>query len=169
MLCSAITPCWHLSRLPLPAQLESSRNLTWARASHTDRHFGLTQSLAQSLPFLKVKHQVSTLDAQPSGEHGGILILVTGALLVCSWQRSRHVLASVRWLNISYRSMKSRDPWTTVKPSNSYPMVKVVILFSTTSSSWFSDERASCSWLARLGTYRGWEIGIVFARIIPNP
>jgi hypothetical protein len=37
---------------------------------------------AQTLPFEKVKHQVSTLDAQPSGEHGGILILVTGALLV---------------------------------------------------------------------------------------
>jgi hypothetical protein len=37
----------------------------------------------QSLPFEKVKHAVSTLDAQPSGEAGGILILVTGALLVC--------------------------------------------------------------------------------------
>lgn len=36
----------------------------------------------QSLPFEKVKHAVSTLDAQPSGDHGGILILVTGALLV---------------------------------------------------------------------------------------
>jgi hypothetical protein len=38
-------------------------------------------SLHQSLPFEKVKHAVSTLDAQPS-ENGGILILVTGALLV---------------------------------------------------------------------------------------
>jgi hypothetical protein len=37
--------------------------------------------LHQSLPFEKVKHAVSTLDAQPS-ENGGILILVTGALLV---------------------------------------------------------------------------------------
>jgi len=36
----------------------------------------------KSLPFEKVKHAVSTLDAQPSGDHGGILILVTGALLV---------------------------------------------------------------------------------------
>lgn len=36
---------------------------------------------AQSLPFAKVKHQVSTLDAQPV-EGGGIIILVTGALLV---------------------------------------------------------------------------------------
>ncbi|KFZ20464.1 hypothetical protein V501_00104 [Pseudogymnoascus sp. VKM F-4519 (FW-2642)] len=34
-----------------------------------------------SLPFAKVKHQVSTLDAQPV-EGGGIIILVTGALLV---------------------------------------------------------------------------------------
>ncbi|TGO92071.1 hypothetical protein BPOR_0011g00220 [Botrytis porri] len=40
-----------------------------------------------SLPFEKVKHQVSTLDAQPSGQHGGILILITGALLVDEEQR----------------------------------------------------------------------------------
>lgn len=38
--------------------------------------------MVQSLPFQTVKHAVSTLDAQPSGEHGGILILITGALLV---------------------------------------------------------------------------------------
>ncbi|GMG49640.1 unnamed protein product [Aspergillus oryzae var. brunneus] len=36
----------------------------------------------QSLPFQKVVHQVSTLDAQPSNEAGGILVMVTGALLV---------------------------------------------------------------------------------------
>lgn len=34
------------------------------------------------LPFEKVKHQVSTLDSQPTVE-GGILILITGQLLVC--------------------------------------------------------------------------------------
>ncbi|KAL5338710.1 hypothetical protein BJX70DRAFT_191685 [Aspergillus crustosus] len=34
------------------------------------------------LPFQKVQHQVATLDAQPSSEQGGILVLVTGALLV---------------------------------------------------------------------------------------
>ncbi|KFY27400.1 hypothetical protein V493_03507 [Pseudogymnoascus sp. VKM F-4281 (FW-2241)] len=39
-----------------------------------------------SLPFAKVKHQVSTLDAQP-GQDGGIIILVTGALLVDEEQR----------------------------------------------------------------------------------
>lgn len=37
-----------------------------------------------------MKHAVSTLDAQPSGEHGGILILVTGALLV--WLHGQHCL-----------------------------------------------------------------------------
>ncbi|RDW86381.1 nuclear transport factor 2 family protein [Aspergillus mulundensis] len=37
---------------------------------------------AGGLPFQKVQHKVATLDAQPSGEHGGILVLVTGALLV---------------------------------------------------------------------------------------
>ncbi|RKF71812.1 Nuclear transport factor 2 [Golovinomyces cichoracearum] len=34
-----------------------------------------------SLPFQKVRHAVSTLDAQPSGSEGGIIILVTGQLL----------------------------------------------------------------------------------------
>ncbi|CRG86061.1 Nuclear transport factor 2 [Talaromyces islandicus] len=34
------------------------------------------------LPFQKVQHRVATLDAQPSNEQGGILVLVTGALLV---------------------------------------------------------------------------------------
>ncbi|OJJ00409.1 hypothetical protein ASPVEDRAFT_39873 [Aspergillus versicolor CBS 583.65] len=35
-----------------------------------------------NLPFQKVQHQVATLDSQPSSEQGGILVLVTGALLV---------------------------------------------------------------------------------------
>ncbi|KAF4637834.1 hypothetical protein G7Y89_g235 [Cudoniella acicularis] len=47
---------------------------------------GIVDKLS-SLHFTKVKHAVSTLDAQPSGEHGGILILVTGALLVDDEQR----------------------------------------------------------------------------------
>lgn len=34
------------------------------------------------MPFLKVQHKVSTFDAQPSNESGGILVTVTGALLV---------------------------------------------------------------------------------------
>ncbi|KAM5346507.1 hypothetical protein ACJ41O_009512 [Fusarium nematophilum] len=40
-----------------------------------------------SLPFEKVKHQVATIDAQPSNDAGGIIILVTGALLVDEEQR----------------------------------------------------------------------------------
>ncbi|KAL1968368.1 hypothetical protein VTN77DRAFT_1897 [Rasamsonia byssochlamydoides] len=40
-----------------------------------------------SLPFTKVVHQVATLDAQPSSESGGILVLVTGALLVDDEQK----------------------------------------------------------------------------------
>ncbi|PYH41391.1 nuclear transport factor 2 family protein [Aspergillus saccharolyticus JOP 1030-1] len=35
-----------------------------------------------SLPFQKVVHRVSTLDAQPSSNEGSILVMVTGALLV---------------------------------------------------------------------------------------
>jgi len=36
----------------------------------------------QNLPFQQVQHQIVTLDAQPSSEEGGILVLVTGALMV---------------------------------------------------------------------------------------
>jgi hypothetical protein len=35
-----------------------------------------------SLSFQKVKHQVTTLDAQPSNGEGGVIILITGALLI---------------------------------------------------------------------------------------
>jgi len=47
---------------------------------------GIVEKLS-SLPFVKVKHKVSTLDSQPSNTSGGILILVTGALLVDEEQR----------------------------------------------------------------------------------
>ncbi|MCJ1480684.1 Nuclear transport factor 2 [Schaereria dolodes] len=40
-----------------------------------------------SLPFLRVRHQVATTDAQPSNEAGGILVMVTGALLVDEEER----------------------------------------------------------------------------------
>ncbi|KIW08308.1 nuclear transport factor 2 [Verruconis gallopava] len=40
-----------------------------------------------SLSFTKVKHQITTQDAQPSGEHGGIIVMITGALLVDEEQR----------------------------------------------------------------------------------
>lgn len=36
----------------------------------------------QNLPFSKVQHEVASLDAQPSSESGGILVLVSGRLLV---------------------------------------------------------------------------------------
>ncbi|RMZ90685.1 hypothetical protein DV736_g2088, partial [Chaetothyriales sp. CBS 134916] len=34
------------------------------------------------LPFQKVQHRVDTLDSQPSNAEGGILVMVTGALIV---------------------------------------------------------------------------------------
>jgi hypothetical protein len=37
---------------------------------------------SQSLPFEKVQHRVDTTDAQPSNESGGIVVIVTGALMV---------------------------------------------------------------------------------------
>ena len=42
----------------------------------------LTWHCKKGLPFQTVKHQVATLDAQPTMVDGGIVILVTGQLLV---------------------------------------------------------------------------------------
>ena len=50
--------------------------------SHRNTHILTDSYELQSLPFDKIKHQISTLDAQPSNEAGGILVMVTGALLV---------------------------------------------------------------------------------------
>ena len=41
-----------------------------------------TDEQQQDLPFSQVEHQVATLDAQPSNTSGGILVIVSGALLV---------------------------------------------------------------------------------------
>lgn len=60
-----------------------------------------------SLAFSKVKHQVATQDAQPSGEHGGILVLITGALLVCVRITKTDALDM---LTSGDRSMKSSGP-----------------------------------------------------------
>ncbi|UNI22688.1 Nuclear transport factor 2 [Purpureocillium takamizusanense] len=54
-----------------------------------------------SLPFEKVKHQVSTLDAQPGMLEGGIVILVTGQLLVDEEQRP---------MNYTQAFQLARDP-----------------------------------------------------------
>ncbi|POR32879.1 Nuclear transport factor 2, partial [Tolypocladium paradoxum] len=54
-----------------------------------------------SLPFEKVKHQVSTLDAQPTMVEGGIVILVTGQLLVDEEQRP---------MNYTQAFQLARDP-----------------------------------------------------------
>jgi hypothetical protein len=37
----------------------------------------------QGLPFQKIQHRVDTKDAQPSNDSGGIMVMVTGALMVC--------------------------------------------------------------------------------------
>ncbi|PLN79852.1 putative nuclear transport factor NTF-2 [Aspergillus taichungensis] len=51
-----------------------------------------------SLPFQKVQHQVSTFDAQPSNAEGGILVLVTGALLVDEEQKPMNYSQSFQLL-----------------------------------------------------------------------
>ncbi|KAL8799761.1 MAG: hypothetical protein Q9223_003844 [Gallowayella weberi] len=47
---------------------------------------GIVQKLVD-LPFQKVQHQISTLDAQPSSAEGGIIVMVTGALKVDEEER----------------------------------------------------------------------------------
>ncbi|KAL6244074.1 Nuclear transport factor 2 [Rhinocladiella similis] len=59
-----------------------------------------TQSILEkltNLPFQKVQHRVDTTDAQPSNEQGGILVLVTGALLV---DDQNHPMSYVQTFNL---------------------------------------------------------------------
>lgn len=58
----------------------------WPRGNETEilkQNPGL-----QSLPFQQVRHQIATFDAQPSSE-GGIIVLVTGALLVSNYSKAK--------------------------------------------------------------------------------
>lgn len=68
----------------------------------------------QSLPFQKVEHKVATLDAQPSNEAGGILVMVTGALLVRTLLFQIRTLgarfANLELLSRYLRSMRSNNP-----------------------------------------------------------
>ncbi|RDL41829.1 Nuclear transport factor 2 [Venustampulla echinocandica] len=71
-------------RTQLAALYRENSMLTFESASVAGAP-GIVEKLT-SLPFKQVKHQVATLDAQPSVD-GAILILVTGALLVDEEQR----------------------------------------------------------------------------------
>ncbi|CDK26460.1 unnamed protein product [Kuraishia capsulata CBS 1993] len=42
-----------------------------------------------SLGFQKVKHRISTLDAQPASEAGDVLVMVTGELLIDDEQNAQ--------------------------------------------------------------------------------
>jgi hypothetical protein len=55
----------------------------------------LTVGSQQSLPFRKVQHRVDTTDAQPSSPGGGILVMVTGALMV--WHAVPPLTRWKRW------------------------------------------------------------------------
>lgn len=51
-------------------------------------YFGVSRAdRKQGLPFAKVQHRVATVDAQPAGNDGSIIVLVTGALLVTIFSR----------------------------------------------------------------------------------
>ena len=46
----------------------------------------------QSLPFQKIIHRIATVDAQPAGPDGSIIVMVTGGLLASFPHVSVHVL-----------------------------------------------------------------------------
>ncbi|KAI0175075.1 hypothetical protein LQW54_012955 [Pestalotiopsis sp. IQ-011] len=67
------------------APLYREQSMLTFESSATQGATAIVEKLA-GLPFQQVKHQVSTLDAQPS-VNGGVLVLVTGQLLVDEEQR----------------------------------------------------------------------------------
>jgi len=66
----------------------------------TDSVLGVNNIIEKlvSLPFQKVKHQVGTINAQPSNEGGGILVMVTGALMVDEEQRPMNYVQTFQLL-----------------------------------------------------------------------
>jgi len=76
------------NRANLAALYRSESMLTFENSSHQGSVSILEKLTA--LPFQKVVHQVSTLDAQPSNQ-GGILVMVTGALLVDEEQKTHEL------------------------------------------------------------------------------
>ncbi|KAK6082904.1 nuclear transport factor 2 [Seiridium cupressi] len=67
------------------AALYRDQSMLTFESTATQGGAAIVEKLA-SLPFQQVKHQVATLDAQPS-VNGGVLVLVTGQLLVDEEQR----------------------------------------------------------------------------------
>ncbi|KAM3421165.1 NTF2-related export protein [Cercospora zeina] len=63
------------------AALYRDQSMLTFESNPTQGAAAITTKLVE-LPFNQVEHQVATLDAQPSNENGGILVIVTGALLV---------------------------------------------------------------------------------------
>ncbi len=55
-------------------------------STQTQGAAAIVEKLA-SLPFAKVSHRISTLDAQPASPNGDVLVMVTGELLVDEEQR----------------------------------------------------------------------------------
>ena len=64
------------------AQFQGTANIVEKLTVRGPYHKMDTTDRMQTLPFGKVQHRVSTKDAQPSHEKGGIVVMVTGALLV---------------------------------------------------------------------------------------
>ncbi|GIZ38442.1 hypothetical protein CKM354_000185900 [Cercospora kikuchii] len=63
------------------AALYRDQSMLTFEGNPTQGGAAITTKLSE-LPFQRVEHQVATLDAQPSNDGGGILVIVTGALLV---------------------------------------------------------------------------------------
>lgn len=96
---SVITQCSPLSSHPSRALKELLKSCLFVSPLPAkSNYFALSQEpriinekISQSLPFKKVEHKVSSLDAQPS-DSGAIVILLAGTLLVCEDQQYSHVM-----------------------------------------------------------------------------
>jgi len=109
----------------------------------------ITEKLV-GLPFAKVQHEVTSLDAQPSNEAGGILVLVSGRLLVCtdsanpliccirshlkSLSESHRLLPRRGVADDQHRSTRSRGPCPTRRHFSFCPTALVATLSTTTFS-----------------------------------
>lgn len=148
---SARHRCWPSRRRLSKEWLGSSTNLRCVCLSV--HHFQIWWDV-QSLPFSKVRHQLSTLDAQPSNEAGGILVAVTGALLVWKAPISTSQTKEARefpeagyngWHAREPRLTKSNDQWIILRCFNCFQTALAVTSSSTISSSWYMHSRRSAS------------------------
>jgi len=70
-----------------------------------------------NLPFQKIQHRVDTKDAQPSNESGGIMVMVTGALMFDDQPQAMNYVQVFNLLSESGNYFVQNDVFRLVYPS----------------------------------------------------